>query len=80
MAITRYPSVEENGARGAERIANMYRPGGEYYKPGMTVAIEHGEIPQWGSAIPSSPTFGKTERGYTVVVDDHRPKYDPIIK
>ncbi len=79
MAIEKYPSVEENGREGAERIARMYRPGGEYYKPGMTVEIKHGGIPQWGSAIPG-PTFGKTEKGYMVVVDDHRPKYDPIIK
>ena len=72
MAVQKYLSVEENGMKGAERIANMYRPGGEYYRPGMTVRIEHGEIPQWGSAIPSSSTFGKTEKGYAVIVDDHR--------
>ena len=75
MAIQKYPSVKENGPEGAERIADMYRPGGEYYKPGMTVTIEHGEIPQWGSAIPTSATFGKTEKGYMVVVDDGRLKY-----
>ncbi|MBQ6461329.1 hypothetical protein IJJ36_02775 [Candidatus Saccharibacteria bacterium] len=80
MAKERYPSVEANGHEGAERIANMYRPGGEYYKPGMTVTIEHGEIPQWGSAIPTSSTFGKTEKGYTIVVDDHRPAYKSIFE
>ena len=74
MAKKRYPSVEINGREGAEHIADMYRPGGKYYKPGMTVTIEHGEIPQWGSAIPTSPTFGKTEKGYMVVVDDGHPK------
>ena len=68
MAEERYPSVEENGRSGAERIADMYRPGGQYYRPGMTVEIEHGQIPQWGSAIPGSSTFGKTEKGYTIIV------------
>ena len=68
----RYPSVEENGPEGARNIAAMYSPGGKYYKPGMTVEIEHGQIPMWGSSIPGSSTFGKTELGYMVIVDDHR--------
>ena len=70
MAITKYPTV--NGEKGAERIAKMYSPGGEYYRPGMTVKIEECPIPQWGSAIPGSSTFGKTEPGHMVIVDDHR--------
>ncbi len=78
--IHKYPSVEENGHKGAERIAKMYSPGGEYYKPGMTVEIKHEAIPQWGSAIPGANNFGKTELGYMVIVDDHRPACEPIIK
>ena len=62
-----YPSVEENGIEGAERIARMYR------REGVDVTIEHTQIPQWGSAIPTSSTYGKTELGYRVIVDDHRP-------
>jgi len=62
-----YLSCEENGAKGAERVADMYRPGGRYYKPGTTVEVEHGTIPCWGSANPG-PGFGKTERGYRITV------------
>ena len=68
MAKTTYLSCEENGGAGAERIAAMYR------KPGVDVTIEHGDIPQWGSAIPTSSTYGKTEKGYRVIVDNHKPE------
>jgi hypothetical protein len=60
-------SCEENGPEGAERVAKLYRPGGEYYKPGMTVKIEHGQVPVFGSANPG-PDFGKTEPGYKIIV------------
>lgn len=63
-----YLSVKENGIKGAERIAAMYRPGGEYYRPGNEVKIEYGKIPCWGSAIPGSSTFGRTEDGYRIIV------------
>ena len=66
MSKTTYLSCEENGMAGAERIADIYR------SQGFHVKIEHGQIPQWGSAIPTSPTFGKTEAGYRVIVDDGR--------
>ena len=52
-----YPSVEENGIEGAERIARMYR------REGVDVTIEHGPIPLWGSDIPTSSTYRKTELG-----------------
>lgn len=73
MAKTTYLSCEENGRAGAERIAEMYR------SQGCDVRIEHGDIPQWGSAIPTSSTYGKTERGYRVIVDDHKPERQPFI-
>jgi len=60
--IERYPSCEANGEAGAERIAQMYR------EKGCEVTIEHGQIPQWGSAIPTSSTYGRTEKGYMVIV------------
>lgn len=63
---TTYLSCEKNGYAGAERIANMYR------SKGCDVTIEHGQIPQCGSALPTSSTFGKTELGYKVIVEDHR--------
>lgn len=63
-----YPTCEGNGASGAERIADMYRPGGRYYQPGMTVEIEHGKIHCYGSANPNSDAFGGTEKGYNVIV------------
>ena len=72
MAKTTYLSCEQNGREGAERIAQMYR------NQGCSVTIEHGDIPQWGSAIPTSSTYGKTEKGYRVIVDDHRPRKNII--
>ena len=69
MAKETYLSCEMNGQKGADRIAAMYSPGGEYYRPGMTVTIEHGMIPSWGSALPG-PDFGRTEPGYRIIVND----------
>ena len=69
MAIERYPSVEANGLEGAKRAAARHMPGGDLYIRGNKVHIEHGQIPQWGSAIPSSPTYGKTEKGYMIIVE-----------
>ena len=63
MRTERYPSVEENGREGAERIAKMHLEQGA-----IGAVIGHGQIPQWGSAIPGSSTFGKTETGYMVIV------------
>ena len=56
---------ELNGRQYAEKIAAQKRS--EY--PGATVRVEHGQIPQWGSAIPTSSTYGKTELGYRIVVE-----------
>lgn len=61
----KYPSVEENGARGAERIAEMYRG----KKGVLKVTVEHTQIPLWGSAEPTSSTYGQTELGYMVTVE-----------
>ncbi len=69
-----YVSCEGNGRAGAERVAANYRPGGAYYRPGNQVTIEHGEIPCWGSGIPGSSTFGKSESGYKIIVTNDRRK------
>lgn len=74
MAKTVYYSCEENGARGAQKVADMYRNGKN------TVMVEHCQIPKWGSALPSSSTYGQTEMGYKIIVDDHRPKRKSIIE
>lgn len=60
MATTEmYPRVTEEGAKKTEReLRAMY--------PDAEVWTEEGEIPQWGSAIPTSSTFGKTEPGFRV--------------
>ena len=65
-----YPSREENGMAGAERVADRHRPGGDMYRPGNRVRIEHDVIPQWGSANPTEPNFGKTEPGYRIIVEN----------
>lgn len=57
-----YPSVTREGAELAKRRLE------ETY-PGSKVWIEEGEIPQWGSAIPTSSTFGKTEPGFRVYLE-----------
>ena len=66
-----YITCEENGRAGAERAAARHMPGGDLYRPGNTVKIEHGDIPCWGSAIPGSSTFGRTEKGYRIVVTNN---------
>lgn len=63
-----YLTTEMNGQEYAERIAAQKRV--EY--PGATVTVEHGQIPQWGSAIPTSSTFGKTELGYRIIVEHNK--------
>lgn len=65
-----YLSCEANGIKGAERAADRHRPGGDLYRPGNRVRVEHGNIPQWGSAIPTSRTYGKTEPGYRIIVEN----------
>lgn len=63
--IETYLTTELNGLAYAERIAAQKR----IENPGATVKVEHGQIPQWGSAIPTSSTYGKTELGYRIVVE-----------
>ena len=65
-----YPSCEANGKAGAERAADRHRPGGDLYRPGNRVRVEHGTIPQWGSAIPGSSSYGKSEPGYRIIVEN----------
>ena len=74
MGKNSYLSCEENRRAGAERLAAKYQPGGIYYSPGNKVTIEHGRIPCWGSEIPSSSNYGRTESGYTVTVTNDRRK------
>ncbi len=74
MAKHVYISCEENGRAGAERVADMYR------SANTRVTIEHGEIPEWGSAIPTSSTYGMTRPGYRIIVEDDKPEYKPIIR
>lgn len=67
-----YITCEENGRRGAERAAARHMPGGDLYRPGNKVTIEHGKVPCWGSGIPGSSTFGKSEDGYKIIVTNDR--------
>lgn len=60
-----YLTTELNGEEYANKIAAQKR----IENPGATVRVEHGQIPQWGSAIPTSSTYGKTELGYRIVVE-----------
>ncbi len=69
-----YITCEENGRAGAERAAARHKPGGDLYRPGNEVRIEHGSVPCFGSNIPGSPTFGKTELGYRIIVTNNRHK------
>ncbi len=64
-----YLTCEENGSLGAERAADRHRPGGDLYRPGNRVHVEHGQVPQCGSEIPTSSTFGKSEPGYRIIVE-----------
>lgn len=65
-----YPTCEANGMEGAQRAAARHLPGGDLYRPGNKVRIEHGEIPCWGSNIPGSDSWGKSEPGYRVIVEN----------
>lgn len=65
-----YISCEANGPSGAERAADRHRPGGDMYRPGNRVRIEHGCVPMWDSENPLSPTFGKSEPGYSIIVEN----------
>ena len=60
-----YLTTELNGEEYANKIAAQKR----IENPGATVTVEHGQIPQWGSAIPTSSTYGKTELGYRIIVE-----------
>lgn len=61
--IEMYPSVTEAGAKKHEAALR------EMYPNAKRIWIVQGEIPQWGSAIPTSSTFGKTEPGYRVYIE-----------
>lgn len=65
-----YPSCEANGLAGAKKAAARHMPGGDLYVKGNKVTIEHGEIPCWGSALPNSDTYGKSEKGYRIIVEN----------
>lgn len=58
---TTYVTSASNGSAHAEKIADKYRPGGEYYKPGTTVSVEKGSIPSWGG--------NGCESGYRITVE-----------
>lgn len=58
-----YPRVTREGAEKTKReLAEMY-------PDAKRIWIEEGEIPQWGSAIPTSSTFGKIEPGFQVHIE-----------
>ena len=60
-----YLSVEENGGQGAKRKATTLMEAGY-----AILAIEHTMVPMAGStSTPYSSTWGKTEKGYRIVVD-----------
>jgi hypothetical protein len=61
-----YLTCAENGEKYANKVANKFRA------QGKTVTVERGQIPQWGSGIPSAPNYGKTEDGYWIIVEDKR--------
>lgn len=69
---TTYISCEANGRSGAERAAARHMPGGDLYRAGNTVRIEHGEIGSWGSAIPGSSSYGRSEPGYRIIVENNK--------
>lgn len=72
MKETTYTTCASNGQKYAERIAAQYVPGGQHYTPGNQVRVERGNIPCWGSGIPSSSSFGQSESGYRIVVANNR--------
>ena len=51
-----YPSCEANGLKGAERAADRHRPGGDLYRPGNRVRIEHDRIPSGDRPILAPPS------------------------
>ncbi len=59
---TTYCTCAANGRQYAEKIADSYR------SQGYHVTVTEGSIPQWGSGIPSSSTYGKSESGYRIEV------------
>ena len=62
----RYISHEQQGTKGARRKARMLRDEMGY----KILAIEHTQVPMAGStSTPHSPTWGKTELGYSIEVD-----------
>ena len=65
-----YVSCEANGPAGAEKAADRHRPGGDMYRPGNRVRVEHGYIPMCASANPLSPTYCKSEPGYRIIVEN----------
>ena len=65
-----YLTCEENGLAGAERAAARHKPGGDMYVPGNRVTIEHGMIPCAGSELPNCDSYGKTEPGYRIIVEN----------
>jgi len=67
-----YISCEANGPAGAERAAARHRPGGDLYVTGNKVRIEHGKVPCFGSALPNSDAYGRSEPGYRIIVENDR--------
>lgn len=61
--VEMYPSRTEAGARNHEIALR------EMYPNAKRIWTVKGDIPQWGSAIPTSLTFGKTEPGYQVYIE-----------
>lgn len=56
-------SVKENGIEGMRRKCRILE------EEGYTIlSVEEGQIKQWGSAIPTSPSYGQTESGWIINV------------
>ena len=65
-----FPIPEVCGRKYAEEAADRHREGGDQYRPeNVSVVVEYGETPCFGSAIPGSDTFGKKEMAYRIIVD-----------
>lgn len=56
------------GERAAQRIAEQKRA----ENPRATVRVESGSIPEWGSGIPSSSTYGATTKGHRIIVEKNK--------
>ena len=64
--IERYISHENAGPKGARRKARGLCKDMRY----TIIAISHTQVPMAGStSTPHSPTWGKTELGYLIIVD-----------